>query len=357
MGTDPNGCGLPPISRTSSWAIELIGLLLFLAAAGWTFLSSLASGGDPIEVAAMLVAVVLVFWGARVLTGRFPSLVAAMVAVGIASAGVLSRADLFANGPLGGPRGYTNASAALYLQGVVVSLMLFVESSRALRVAALAATLGFCVATLLTGSQASNVLLALPAIALLGTSRRAAARVITLFLGLFLTALASTILIGATYSHHGSAGGITGLIDTTLSSRRSALWHDALVLTTDNPIVGVGPGRFRYESPVARSDRDAAWAHNSFLQQGAEGGVPALVLAVSIVVWAFVRLLLAPRARVASLGAASLAALVIHSCIDYLLHFPVLPLTVAALVGAGVGTGPPSFGGLSNVDDRRYVRA
>jgi O-antigen ligase len=357
MGTDPNGRDLPSFSRRSPWPIELIGLLLFLAAAGWAFLSALASGGDPIEVAAMLVAVLLVFWGARVVTGRFPTLVAAMVALGIASAGVLFGADLFTDGPLGGPLGYTNASAALYLQGVVASLMLFVESRRALRVAALAATLAFCVATLLTGSQAANALLALPAIALLGSSRRAAGRVIVLFLALFLTALASTILIGATYSHHGSAGGITGLIDTTLSSRRSALWHDALVLTTDNPIVGVGPGRFRYESPVARSDRDAAWAHNGFLQQGSEGGVPALVLAVSIVVWAFIRLLRAPRPSVASLGAASLAVLVIHSCIDYLLHFPVLPLTVAALVGAGVGTGPPSFEGWSSVDERRHVRA
>jgi O-antigen ligase len=357
MGTDLNGRDLPPISRRSTWPIELIGLLLFLGAVGWTFLSALTSGGDPIEVAALLLAVVLVFWGSRVVTGRLPTLVAVMVAVGIASAGVLFGADLFTNGPLGGPLGYTNASAALYLQGVVASLMLFVESRRPLRLAALAAALAFSAATLLTGSQAANVLLALPAIALLGTSRRAAGRVIVVFLGLFLTALASTIVIGATYPHQGSADSITEVIDTTLSSRRAALWHDALVLTADHPIVGVGPGRFRYESPVARSDRDAAWAHNGFLQQGAEGGVPALVLAVSIVVWAFIRLLLAPRARVASLGAASLAALVIHSCIDYLLHFPVLPLTVAALVGAGVGMGPPSFEGLSSIDDRRHVRA
>src|SRR5262245_51290219 len=357
MGTDPNGRGLPPISRRPTWPGELIGLLLFLGAVGWTFLSALASGGDPIEVAAMLVAVPLVFWGARVVTGQFPTLVAVMAAVGIASAGVWFRADLFTNGPLEGPLGYTNASAALYLQGVVASLMIFADARGALRLAALAAALAFSAATLLTGSQAANVLLALPAIALLGTSRRTAGRVIVLFLGLFLTALASTIVIGATYSKDGSAGGINGVIDSTLSSRRAALWHDALVLTADHPIVGVGPGRFRYVSPVARSDRDAAWAHNGFLQEGAEGGVPALVLAVSIVVWAFIRLLLAPRARVASLGAASLAALVIHSCIDYLLHFPVLPLTVAALVGAGVGIGPPSFEGLSSINDRRHIRA
>jgi O-antigen ligase len=307
--------------------------------------------------AAIMVAALLSFWGARVVTRSVPTLVAAIVTVTCALAGALSAADLFAHGPLRGALGYTNASAALYLQGVVASLMLFSDARRALRVAALAAALAFAAATLLTGSQAANALLALPAVALLGTSRRAAGRVIVLFLGLFIAALASTIVIGATYQHQGSADGITGVIDTTLSSRRAALWHDALVLTVDHPIVGVGLGRFRYESPVARSDRDAAWAHNGFLQQGAEGGVPALVFAVSIVVWAFIRLLLAPRARVASLGAASLAALVIHSCIDYLFHFPVLPLTVAALVGAGVGMGPPSFEGLPSIDDRRHVRA
>ena len=36
---------------------------------------------------------------------------------------------------------------------------------------------------------------------------------------------------------------------------------------------------------------------------------------------------------VVALGAAALAALVIHACVDYVLHFPAVPLAAAALVG------------------------
>jgi O-antigen ligase len=126
-------------------------------------------------------------------------------------------------------------------------------------------------------------------------------------------------------------------------------------LTTQRPLVGVGPGRFREESPLAVSDSDAAWAHNGFLQQGAEGGVPALVLAVSIFVWGFVRLLSIPQGRGASLAAASLTAVGIHACVDYVLHFPILPMMAAALVGAAVGAGPRSVRTRSRIHERQHT--
>jgi hypothetical protein len=71
------------------------------------------------------------------------------------------------------------------------------------------------------------------------------------------------------------------------------------------------------------------------LQQGAETGLAGLLLVVGIFVWGFVSLRTAPTIdAVTVLGAVGLAALGIHASMDYILHFPAVPLTAAALVGA-----------------------
>jgi hypothetical protein len=55
---------------------------------------------------------------------------------------------------------------------------------------------------------------------------------------------------------------------------------------------------------------------------------------VLVFVWGFARLWVHPAPDVmVALGAASLAALGLHACVDYVLHFPAVPLTAAALVG------------------------
>ena len=41
-----------------------------------------------------------------------------------------------------------------------------------------------------------------------------------------------------------------------------------------------------------------------------------------------------------ALSAASLAALGIHGTIDYVMHFPAVPIMAAALVGAGMMSAP-----------------
>ena len=119
-----------------------------------------------------------------------------------------------------------------------------------------------------------------------------------------------------------------------LSTRRLTLWHESLQLIREHPLLGAGPGRFRLVSPTARSDPDAAWAHHEFLQQGVETGLPGMVLAVALVAWGFVTLWrvsgpLSPSA------AAALMAVGAHACVDYILHFPAVPIAAALLVGAG----------------------
>jgi O-antigen ligase len=96
----------------------------------------------------------------------------------------------------------------------------------------------------------------------------------------------------------------------------------------------VGPEGFSQIAPIALSDGDALWAHNGFLQFGAETGIPGMGMLVA----AFVALFATFARRgggdaLTVLGAAALAAFGIGASVDYLMHFPAVPLVTAALAG------------------------
>jgi hypothetical protein len=60
-----------------------------------------------------------------------------------------------------------------------------------------------------------------------------------------------------------------------------------------------------------------------------------LLLLAGLFAWGFARLgLLGAPDAPAIVAAGALAALGIHACVDYVLHFPALPLAAAALFGA-----------------------
>ena len=89
----------------------------------------------------------------------------------------------------------------------------------------------------------------------------------------------------------------------------------------------VGPGTFAQVDRTARRDADVRWAHNEFLQEGVELGWAGFALLVLLFGWGFARLWVLPAPDiVVALGAASLAALGIHASVDYVLHFPAVPL-------------------------------
>jgi O-antigen ligase len=163
----------------------------------------------------------------------------------------------------------------------------------------------------------------------------------------FLTALATTIALGATYREGDGAGGLEGGLRSVLTERRVAAWHSALEIMAEEP-GGVGPGRFDDVPPRLLPDGDARWAENDFLQQGAELGWLGLILTVLLFLWGFARSLVhpAPDASVA-LGAVALAALGIQACLSHVLHVPAVPLVAAALIGStqvaharGTGSSP-----------------
>jgi O-antigen ligase len=76
-------------------------------------------------------------------------------------------------------------------------------------------------------------------------------------------------------------GRIAGANDNGSAEARTELLQTSLQLMAQHPLVGVGPGNF----PVVTG----SWkvAHNTYTQMGAEGGIPALLLFLLVLVAAF----------------------------------------------------------------------
>jgi peptidoglycan/xylan/chitin deacetylase (PgdA/CDA1 family) len=327
-----NGTGVAPSAETGSSGapdvVDRVGLGLALGLVGWTLIAAGLSGGEWVGPTLLLLAATATYWGARLAAFGRPALVPAVV---VAIAAVLVVAlpfQTFGSSATTPVLGYANAKAAFFILASVAALMLAALASRSVhRILAFVAAAAYAIVPLVTQARAATLVsVALPIAAVLAM-KRASARV-TAVVGsvVLLAAVVGTVFLGATDRD-------LPAVDL-LGPRRVELWGQAVDLITENPIVGVGPGRFGEESALGRSDADARWAHHEFLQQGAETGIPGSVLLLALFLWGFVRLATAGAPGSAVLGATGLAALGILACFDYVLHFPVLTLTAASLVGA-----------------------
>ena len=311
-----------------------IGAAAWVAAAAWTFVSSAISGGNPWPTVGVIAAAGGSFAAAWTL-GRIKRW-AAPGAVLVAAGSLALRFDVASRRPTGGPFGYVNATGAFYLLGAFAGLMIAAASERAaVRATGVIGAIACATVPFAGGSVAAALLsVAVPAIALVLTAVWSARAAIAVLAGLTAATFVGSIALGATYPHASRAGGFARAVTTALTDRRVVLWSEALDLTASRPVAGVGPGRFAFESPTALEDRDARWAHNGFLQQGAETGVPGLVLMLLIFTWTFAVVSRSRPDTFAVLGAAAIAAIGIAACIDYIFHFPAIPVAAAALAGA-----------------------
>ncbi len=114
---------------------------------------------------------------------------------------------------------------------------------------------------------------------------------------------------------------------------RAGNWRGAVLAATERPVAGIGPGAFgavypRYRRP---GDAETVYAHDSWLQLLAEGGIPALAL-----------LLLGAAALARKLPglvggdrwiAAGVVAFVVHNLVDFTLYLPGVAVPTAALAG------------------------
>lgn len=331
------------VAPSARLRLELTGAAILGAGVAWTWWSARGGGGHPIQVVALQLACGASYVAARLATGWQRPVVPVTVAAGAASVLVIGSV-LPSLAPLGPPLGYTNSNAALYVLVAVAALMAAAAFPAGPATAvAVPCALAFALATVASGSVTGIIVLGLTAAALAACALGSPRTPVLLSGTILLLVVAVTALIGVARVE----GSRAPLVDRAIDERRALLWRDAAVIARAHPLSGAGPGRFSEESPTARNDADARWAHSGFLQQAAEQGAVGLALLFALFGWGFVGLW---RAGIddpfTALGALALAALGFHASVDYVLHFPAVPLVAAALVGAAMTPRPDRAQGL-----------
>jgi peptidoglycan/xylan/chitin deacetylase (PgdA/CDA1 family)/O-antigen ligase len=304
------------------------------AAVLWTFVAAASGGGAPVPMAASILGVGAAFLIGTGFGGRDRRIVPAVIVVTGLVGLVISTLPALGKGATAGFTGYWNATAAFAVQGMAGSLAVaFLTRGNGARAAALAA-LAFAAVPFLVQSRAAALgVILVGGAALAGGAGIRGRRVTIAALGLaMLLVLAVTVITGFLGESAGPLGDLVG-------SRRTALWNDALRAIERSPLTGIGPGEFESVSELARSDKGLGWAHHDFLQQGAETGIPGMLLIISMFGWGLVRLWRVGD-RVAVLTSGGLVALGLQASVDYVLHFPVVTIAAAALVGNASSRGP-----------------
>ena len=124
------------------------------------------------------------------------------------------------------------------------------------------------------------------------------------------------------------------------ASGRGVLMRDSLRIVGDFPVLGVGLGSFGSVFPAYRSGAsgELQHLHNDYLELAIEAGVPALLLAGTLIVGFYRRALLgfrrANHPSYIGWGAlVAVTALLLHSVVDFNLHIPANALIFSVLVG------------------------
>lgn len=315
----------------------VVGVALLASTAAWAAAAAAAAGSPGGPTVALILVSGLTVVLCRAVSSRQPVLVpTALVAVAVGLM-VADPEATFRRGPLQGPFGYANATAAFLVQATIGAFMLVLAArARIVRIAGVIAAAVFVVGVVITRSWTAAILLPVVVASSLVLERTRGARAaIVASAALLLATIVLTIALGASVPR--GEGALGRVVSGTISEERVALWHDALTLMAAEPLLGVGPVRFASQSPTASADVDLRWAHNEFLQMGAETGIVGFALGVSVFLWGFAALWLGPPGRLAVLAAAALALLGMHASVDYVLHFPAVALAGAALLGTGLG--------------------
>ena len=162
--------------------------------------------------------------------------------------------------------------------------------------------------------------------------------------------LAAAALVGASLLVAGAAG-LAGGLDAVGGSRMTLASPDraneagaAVRVGADHPLTGAGPGQ------VVLSWRDgdgrrlvAHYAHNEYLQTWAELGAIGVALVLVLLAAVAREIKRAGVSPIRAAAGAGLAAVALHSGMDFLWHVPAIPLVCAALVAVAC---PPRRGAL-----------
>lgn len=324
---------LHPLHRVG---LALAGVLVY-----WIGFSAVLAGRSPWATLSVLGLCVAAYAAGR-LTSRFVApwaLPAAVVAAALVLV-VRSPGGSFSHLSAQGFLGYSNAKTAFFVQAAFAAVMVFARNRSWKVGAGLLPVLGLFLAIPISSRSLGGFLsslLILPAVCV-AVFRRGHRPLMIAASALVAFAFLSSAFIGRAFSD-GIGPGWEARTAEVLDLGRARAWSDAYGIMSDHPLAGVGPGGFADASRNALFESDLGWAHNEFLQVGAELGVVGLYLVLSLFAWAFMRLSspLAGSSTVVALGVAALAA---HASADYILHFPVIPAVTLALVGSTPLRGP-----------------
>lgn len=321
--------------------LDIAGAVILAVSVGWTLWSARGSSGDPLPVIALQTGCAGAYATARAAT-RWQRPVVPVAVVAVVSSVLVVRSVLPTLVPDAPPLGYVNANAALYvLTAVAASMVAAAFPYGPATAVALPLAAAFALGAVVSGSVTGMVVLCLAVVVLaaravhwppllVGGSALLVLTVVSVTAALALDQLDDTAPAAA------RAGDV-------LDERRVLLWRDAAEIAHRHPVDGAGPGTFRELSPLARQDADARWAHSGFLQQGAEAGAVGMALLLAAFGWGFARVWEAgPDDPLTALGAVALAGLGLHASVDYVLHFPAVPLVAVALLGAATAPTPVS---------------
>jgi O-antigen ligase len=316
-----------------------LGAVFAAALVLWILVASVTPPQASMEMAVIALITIATFAAALVLSRRSATLVPIVV---VLMAGVFAwlRGERLLGGPRWAPLGYSNAAGTLFMLAAAAAALWFVRArTTTSRVVAAVAAVAFAAVPVLNGTRTATALLCLlPAAVWAGFARQSRAAVVG-SAAIWTLVLVSTVVLAVRYDpQRPRTGFLDRTVDATLSERRVQLWRDAITLTAGSPIVGFGPGQFQESSRTARAERDTRLAHNEFLQVAAEAGLPALLLLLAVIGCGYVMLWNAPDQRAAAVGAFTLGAAAVHGSVDYVDHFPAIPMAAAAIVAASLGS-------------------
>ncbi len=215
-------------------------------------------------------------------------------------------------------------------------------------------------ALILANSRAGLISSLLGIFALLGAltlSRSASRRVLLWLTAIIMVAVAVFFIV---------SGDLVGRRFSTSieqSRARVAIYELTLEAIADSPILGMGYGTYRrvfqiYRKPLVAFKTPAAQAHNTYLENALELGIPAAIALTLSIVWLVVVCFLGVRRRrrgaiypASAVGAGVLLAF--HSTIDFSLQMPAIAASFAFLLGLGCAQ---SWSSRESVGDRRRAK-
>ncbi len=163
------------------------------------------------------------------------------------------------------------------------------------------------------------------------------------------------------------AGGLQGVLPqqiiAMLREGRAGPTAVAMRMLRGSPILGIGLGAFGDLFPrYINDDLTYYFAHNDYAQYLAETGLGGALLALALVTWLFYTRGHGPESKESThdicraAAWASLAALAVHSAVDWNLHVPANAFLACILVGVATGGGENASTSVGNETNQRSNR-